>query len=157
MINFRSVLLAGLLVSSVALGAEQIVLKDGSRINGKVISMQGGTYQVQTPSMGIISLKQSQVQSISQGGVPDAAPSEPAFQAGQSAVQSLQSSMSADQGLMSSILQLQSDPDMQAVLNDPEVMRAVQTFDLDALTSNPKIQKLMNNHKVQSIQQRVQP
>jgi hypothetical protein len=37
---------------------------------------------------------------------------------------------------------------MQAVLSDPELMRAIQSFDLEALQNNPKIQQLMNNSTV---------
>ncbi|MFT5927548.1 MAG: hypothetical protein ACI805_000663 [Candidatus Azotimanducaceae bacterium] len=49
------------------------------------------------------------------------------------------------------ILQLQSDPDMQAVLPDPEVIALIQRIDFQGLATHPKIQKLMNNRKVQSI------
>jgi hypothetical protein len=67
----------------------------------------------------------------------------------------MQSSISSDPGMMTSILQLQNDPDMQAVLSDPELMRAIQSFDLQALQNNPKIQKLMRNSTVQNIQGKV--
>ena len=63
--------------------------------------------------------------------------------------------MANDQGVMSMILQLQTDPDMQAVLSDPELMRAVQSFDLQTLRTHPKILKLMQNDKVQSIHNKV--
>jgi len=76
-------------------------------------------------------------------------------QASQSAVQSLQSSITGDPGMMASILALQNDPDMQAVLSDPELMRAIQSFDLEALQNNPKIQQLMNNSTVRKIHRNV--
>lgn len=56
---------------------------------------------------------------------------------------------------MNSIRALQNDPDMQAILADPEIMQAVQSFDLTALRNNPKIIKLMQNSKIQSIQGKV--
>jgi hypothetical protein len=76
-------------------------------------------------------------------------------QASQSAVQSLQSSISSDPGMMTSILQLQNYPDMQAALSDPELMRAIQSFDLEALQNNPKIQQLMRTSTARSIQRNV--
>ena len=76
-------------------------------------------------------------------------------QASQSAGQSLQSSITGDPGMMASILALQNDPDMQAVLSDPELMRAIQSFDLEALQNNPKIQQLMNNSTVRKIHRNV--
>lgn len=120
--------------------------------------MQNGVYQVQTSSMGVVSLKQSQVQSISQRGAAPISNSplvEKAKQVSQSAVQSLQSSMSNNAGIMTNIRQLQNDPDMQAVLQDPEVMQLVQSFDFEALKNHPKIKQLMNNSTVRNIQGKV--
>ena len=50
--------------------------------------------------------------------------------------------------MMNSILELQSDPDMQAVLNAPELMLAVQSSDWTTLQNNPKIAdvKEQRNH-----------
>ena len=147
-------LMAVLLGAPAAAWSEQIVLVDGSRINGEVLSMRNDAYQVKTPSLGIINLPKSQVQSISAGSsAPAASPSADTQK--QSAVQSLQATMAQDAGLMSSIMSLQNDPDMLAVLNDPEVMRLVQSFDLQALATHPKIKKLMENRQVQSIQDKV--
>ena len=137
--------------------AEKIVLQDGSTINGEVVSLQSGIYKVKTDSLGVMALQQLQVKSISY----DTAPTwsldslDSMKQASQSAVQSLQSSISSVPGMMSSVLQLQNDPDMQAVLNDPELMRAVQSFDLETLQNNPKIQKLMSNSTIRDIQRDV--
>lgn len=154
--NLKKIIVAGTLLLSSQVFGEEIVLEDGSRINGKVLSMTGGSYQVQTESMGVITIDKGKILSISQGSQP-ATSGTSAMQMGQSAVQNLQTSIASDQGLMTSILQLQSDPDMQAVLSDPELMRAVQTFDLQTLQNHPKIKKLMNNSSAQSIQQRVSP
>lgn len=142
---------------STPLAAEEIVLQDGSRINGTVLSMSGGSYRVQTQSMGVVTINKSDILSISQGSQPAPSIPDASQQVGQSAVQSLTTSIASDQGLMTSILQLQSDPDMQAILSDPELMRAVQSFDIQTLQNHPKIKKLMNNSNVKSIQHRVQP
>lgn len=156
-LNFKKYLLAGALVASFGISAEEIVLQDGSRIKGKILSMNGGSYQLQTDSMGVITIDKSKIISISQGGSLPTIANDAAMETGQSAVQSLQTNMAADQGLMTSILHLQSDPDMQAVLSDPELMRAVQSFDLQTLKNHPKIKKLMANSRVQSIQKKVSP
>ncbi len=148
----KTALVLALALSSPAL-AERIVLQDGSTINGEVVSMNNGAYQVKTPSLGVINLPKSQVKSISAGSGGGAPTSISDAQS--SALQSLQATMVQDQGIMSSILQLQNDPDMQAVLQDPEVMRAVQTMDLQTLSNHPKIKKLMSNSTVRRIQGRV--
>jgi hypothetical protein len=41
---------------------------------------------------------------------------------------------------------------MQAFPSDPEVIRAVQSFDLEALQNYPKIWALLRNPKVRTIQ-----
>lgn len=150
--NVLSLLLMSVQVTSAQ--AEEILLQDGSRLQGKILSMENGTYTLQTSSMGVIRLKQSQIRSISQDG-SSASGSDPSaaasMSAGQSAVQSLQSSMTNNPGVMTMIMSLQNDPDMQAVLGDPEVMRAIQNFDLEALKNHPKIKKLMQNSKVRNI------
>lgn len=149
---------AGLLVFFGALAhAEQIVLQDGSTINGEVVSLQSVSYKIKTDSLDVITLQQHQVKSIRQGAESrqPSVPVDSVNQASPSAVQTLQSSISSDPGMMANILRLQNDPDMQAVLSDPELMRAIQSFDLQALQNNPKIQKLMSNSTVQSIQGKV--
>ncbi|MFT7221963.1 MAG: hypothetical protein ACI8Z1_003586 [Candidatus Azotimanducaceae bacterium] len=150
--NVLSLLLMSVQVTSAQ--AEEILLQDGSRLQGKILSMENGTYTLQTPSMGVIRLKQSQIRSISQD-VSSASGSDPLaaapMSAGQSAVQSLQSSMTNNPGVMTMIMSLQNDPDMQAVIGDPEVMRAIENFDLEALKNHPKIKKLMQNSKVRDI------
>lgn len=145
-----------LMMLSILTHAETIVLQDGSRLQGKILSMDNGTYTVQTQSMGVIRLNQQKIRSISQdsAGVGDAVSSGGAS-IGQSTIQSLQSSMTNNPGVMSMIMSLQSDPDMQAVLNDPEVMAAIQSFDLEKLKNHPKIIKLMQNRQIQNIQGKV--
>lgn len=154
--KLKPLLFAAGLLTSVAVQAERIELTDGGTINGTVISMQNGSYQIQTSSMGIVTVPQSKIRSISSGS---AAPSpnlqQQRDQAGASAVQSMQSTMVNDPGIMSSILMLQQDPDMQAILQDPEVMRAVQNFDLQTLQNHPKIKKLMNKREIKAITDKV--
>ena len=127
--------------------ADQVIqLKDGSQIHGEVLSMQSGTYSVKTRSMGVIKVESDQVQSIGGAQYPEV--DKPA----NATIQSIQSSLTSNPSVMSSILTLQDDPAMQAVMSDPEVMRAVQNMDMQALANNPKIKALMNSPKMQRIQ-----
>jgi len=144
----KSFILIGLcfLMGSVQAADQVIHLKDGSQIHGEVLSMQSGTYSVKTRSMGVIRVKSDQVQSI--GGAQYPAVDKPA----ESTIQSIQSSLTSNQSVMSSILTLQDDPAMQAVLSDPKVMQAVQNMDMQALAQNPKIKALMNSPQMQRIQ-----
>jgi hypothetical protein len=163
-----------------------IVLKDGSRIRGEIISVENDLYRIESDSMGTILLGSNQIQSILSGEESGSSPAEGslsraaegslsrvaegslsraaegslsrAAEGSQSAegsssqIQRIQSSMMSNPGVMSSIFELQNDPAMQAVLADPEVMQAIQSFDLEALARNPKIKALMNDPRLKRIQ-----
>lgn len=127
-----------------------IELSDGSRILGEVISLVNGSYTIRSSSLGIIKLAESQVKAIS---VPQHAENKAPSSA---AVESIQSGLMNNASLMSTILELQNDPDMQAVLSDPDIINAVQRMDFDALRNNPKIIRLMDNTRVQQLQSELQ-
>jgi len=57
---------------------------------------------------------------------------------------------------MQLILVLQNDPDFQDILQDESIMKAISSGDLNALMTNPKIVKLMNNSSVQEIIRKVE-
>lgn len=70
-----------------------------------------------------------------------------------SQVQDLQEKMLADKDIMALILALRDDPEMQALLNDPAVVKAISQGDTNALTANPRFMQLLNNPRVREIQQ----
>ena len=70
-------------------------------------------------------------------------------------VQELQQKMLGDEQTMALILSLKDDPEMQALLNDPAVLEAVQAGDLAALSANPRFMKLLDNARVKEIKKRV--
>jgi hypothetical protein len=51
------------------------------------------------------------------------------------------------------ILDMQDDPTVKSILNDPETMRAVRAGDLDALLANPKIRAMMADPRVKNMGQ----
>jgi hypothetical protein len=138
--------------------AEQIIrLQDGSEIRGEVVSFSSGVYTIDTRSLGIIKLAGDQVRMMTSGGAPANEPlAEVREQMDAQTVQSIQSTIAANTGLMTTIFRLQNDPAMKAVLSDPEVMRAVQNLDLQALADHPKIKALMTSPEVQRIQNQLQ-
>ena len=60
-----------------------------------------------------------------------------------------------DKSVMELIVSLQSNPDVQAVLNDPVIMNMIATGNIAGLQSNPKFKKLMNDRTVREIVDRV--
>jgi hypothetical protein len=128
------------------------VLKDGSRIRGEIISVENGLYRIESDSMGTILLGGNQIQSIISAEESGSQSAEGSL----SQLQSIQSTIMSNPGIMGSIVELQNDPQMQAVLADPEVMKAIQSFDFEALARNPRIKALMNNPSVKRIQGEMQ-
>jgi hypothetical protein len=63
--------------------------------------------------------------------------------------------MMSDKEVVEMILSLQNDPDVQKILQDPEIMKAVNAGDMDALLSNPKFMKLLENPTIHEIREKV--
>jgi len=146
-------------VASGALAAPTIELKDGSRIQGEIQGVENGAYIVQSSSLGTVHVPQSNIVRIVYS---DDAANAPASSNPSSArndglareIQQLQSSMVQDPATVQSIMSLQSDPQIQAILNDPAILKAVQEGDYASLLGNAKIQALESNeHLKQLLQQ----
>jgi len=131
----------------------QIELIDGGAITAEVLSLSNGIYTVRSASLGTIKIEESKVRSISAGSASGA--SGPAGSGTTGEVKTLQEKMLGDQEVMGLVQSLQNDPEFQKILEDPEVMKAVNAGDTAALTANPKFMKLMNHSTVQDIQKKV--
>jgi len=69
-------------------------------------------------------------------------------------IHQLQTRLAQDPATMQSIMSLQSDPQIQAVLSDPAIVKAIQDGDYMSLLGNAKIQALESNeHLKQLLQQ----
>jgi hypothetical protein len=131
--------------SAFAGGPREIELRDGSIITGEVVSLNNGIYTIKSGTLGTVKVEESQVnvirQKSSQGAGGEA--------------RSLQNKMMNDQDIMSLIQSLQNDPEFKKILEDPDVLKAVNAGDISALMANPKFTKLLNNSTVQEIQKKV--
>lgn len=145
-------------VASGALASPTIVLKDGSRIEGEIRSIEHGVYTVVSPSLGTVHVAQSSiVRIVYSGDVSPAAGSSVKSPARDDAmtrdIQQLQTRIAQDPGAMQSIMNLQSDPQIQAILNDPAIMKAIQEGDYVSLLGNAKIQALESDEHLQQVLQ----
>jgi hypothetical protein len=162
----------------------EIELRDGSTVRGEIVSLQNGNYTIRSQSLGELTIPASDVRVIrllSQGAGPSVAgdpvpasaraggaqgerePSDNPDKQGEALgrsddvkrqVEEAQRSLAADDSIMETITSLQNDPEVQAVLSDPQVMQAVEAGDLATLMANPKFVELLSNPKVQEIQRR---
>jgi hypothetical protein len=66
-------------------------------------------------------------------------------------MQQAQQMLLSDPAISQSIQELMTDPEISALLQDPEVLKAITTMDPATIQSNPKIQALLQNPKMQAI------
>jgi hypothetical protein len=161
--------------------AALVRLKDKSQIAGRIVGLKDGVYEVRTESLGVVNVPESKVASITyeRAAAPVVAggPETPAataatpedadpfdidldlFRAGLATTgldfEALLKSMAANPALMVKVEALRKDASLQAVMNDPAIMKAVQSGDLAALLNNEKIKALLENPNVQAVTQDV--
>lgn len=138
--------------------APTIELKDGSRIEGEIQSINDGVYTVLSPSLGTVHVAQSNIVRIVYSGdvsntADPPAKSSPRDSAVTRDIQQVQTQLAQDPATMQSIMSLQSDPEIQAILNDPAIVKAIQDGDYVSLLGNPKIQALENDEHLKQVLQ----
>ena len=152
-------LLTGLLAltlssSSMAQQQAHIELQDGSSLRGELIGLENGVYRIRTRHLGVIELNQADIRSLGFGDAATVTNSSGATAdnplAGQ--LNELQKGMMGDESTMNLIMGLADDPTIQAILNNPALMRSISSGDLGALSKDPDITRLLNHPTVRQIQ-----
>lgn len=143
-------------LASGVLASPTIELKDGSRIQGEIQSIENGVYTVLSPSIGIVRVAQSNIaRIIYSGDSSNAAGSSDKSSASNNTmthdIQQMQTRLAQDPVAVQSIMSLQSDPQIQAIMNDPAIVKAIQDGDYTSLLGNPKIQALENNEHLKQL------
>ena len=132
--------------SALAGEIKEIELKDGSVIYGEIVSFSGGVFTLRSKGLGTVKIEESKIRAIRSG----------THEGGkQDQIQQLQKRMMSDKEVVEMILSLQNDPEVQKILQDPEIMKAVNAGDMDALLSNPKFMKLLENPTIHEIREKV--
>ena len=154
-VNMRILILSWFLMlalsfRSAAAGELRVLdLFDGSTITGEVQSLSNGVYTVKSVSLGIIKVEASKIQSIH--AISSSAGTGTGNGGSVGDMKSLQEKMLNNTEIMSLILTLQNDPEFKKILEDPEIMKAVNAGDVAALQANPQFMKLLNNTTVKEI------
>ena len=132
---------------------KEIVLTDGSTIVGELVSLKNGIYTIKTVPLGELKIEDARVEIIRNNtgnmeGFENTSAQQEIF--------AIQQKIIADESIIQLILALQNDPDFQDVLQDESIMMAISSGDFNALMTNPKIVKLMNNSNVQEIKRKLE-
>jgi hypothetical protein len=150
--------IAGLVVMSVCCQAgtagdyRQITLNDGSVISGEVTSFDGNRYIVKSTSLGTVEIDSSEINVIKAPPASGNTTRAPAVSPGE--LMSMQEQLARDPDIMLLIKNLQQDPQIQAILADPQLMQSVLAGDIQALMNNPDFNALMNNPAIRQIQEK---
>jgi len=147
-------LLLGVLIGNVFAGeVREVELNDGSVICGEIVSFKGGIYTLKSSTLGTVKIEESKIRVIrfnpsvkAKGKQRDSAQTSTKAQ-----VQALQQLMMGDKEIISMILSLLNDPEVQKILEDPSIIKAVNSGDIAALISNPRFMKLLDNPAVKDI------
>ncbi len=135
----------------------EIELTDGSTITGEVLSLSSGIYTIKSDILGTLRIEETKIRAI-RATLPPASnggglASSATVSTGE--MKSLQAKMLSDKEIMSLIQSLENDPDFKKILDDPEIMKAVNEGDFAALSANPRFMKLLNNTTVKEIEKKV--
>ena len=144
-----SVVLAFLALASAATVANaaarsRIELVDGSVITGEVVSLSGGVYTVRSATLGTLRIKASDILVISMRGAGDGS-----YERAEG--QTFEEQTPDDAEILSLIHALQNDPDMQKLVQDPAITKAVQAGDIGALMGNPEFTKLLEKYRAKEM------
>ena len=149
-----ALIIVGVLISTGAAGDLRVVeLIDGSVICGEIVSSEGGIYTLKTSTLGTVRIEESNIRTIRFETPGNAKGEEHAFRrpAAEKQVHALQQFMLGDPEIIRMIFALMNDPDVRGILEDPSIIEAVNTGNVEALTSNPKFMKLLENPTIQDI------
>jgi len=139
-------------VASAEAESRVITMKDGSTVQGKLVSVNNGVYSVESPTLGTLSLKEADVQSVGNPGpVAGSAASAAKQVASDSDLQAVQNNIMADPGMMADLQAMANDPEVLALISDPAFMEAAQAKDMAAVAANPRTAQLMNNPKFKAL------
>ena len=142
-----------------------ITLKDASVIRAKVTEDAGGFFLIKSPALGEIKIRTSDIASIKQANPQSAilpktqsSPAADASPSGAAGAADLQSDLSSKvQNFLSSgsgmaaVTQLSQNPNVKAVLADPNLVKAIQSGDTAALRESPAVKQLMDNPQTKSL------
>jgi|GEM_PF-626065 len=139
-----------------------IHLNDGTTVRGEVVGLKGGSYQIRTESLGELNIPQSNIKlvefnpaaaSAQANAITPSTSSAPNANAAaaSSTLANITSRLQNSPALMGDIQSLTNDPDVMALVQDPEIQRLISAGDYAALMQNPKMRRLMSNSKIRSI------
>lgn len=146
-----------------------IHLTDNTQVKGQIVEMVNGAYKVKTKTLGELTIKADDIARIDYKAETVAKADDtytpPSVSQGLSTAdrtnalfgfEEILQSMLGDPETMKDIQQLAEDPEFMAVINDPEITKAIESGNFMALAKNRKIWGLMDHPKVKELSRQME-
>lgn len=133
--------------------ATRIELSDGSVINGEITAFTEGVYTINTAAFGEIKVDGSRVSKIE--SIESFSPGEPVspiVQEGnldQSKIDSYRQTLMSNPENAAIVTGLAADPRIQELAQDPEIINAAKSGDIQTLMKNEKFMSIVNSPQMQ--------
>jgi hypothetical protein len=139
--------------------AKTIVLKDGNKINGKVMSLQNGVYHIKTKSLGMIEIDEVQIDAIYNSNSSNTIQTQRIRRPRSSNINTSANLMNSASMMNSAnkmnpalIQQMMSNPNYVKIINNPDIIKAVQGGDMSAIMQSEDFKTLMNSMSADDMQ-----
>ncbi len=160
-------LLMGTAFPAFAGGAKKFQLKDGSVIQAEIQSYANGVYKLKSDALGSFELTDDKINQIQFGASRRSSRSNSAdgsfenltlesLGMSQNDLKQMEEKLLSDPKSVKILQDLQTDPAMQKILKDKDLMDAVNKGDLGRVSQDPKIKSLMNSKKLEELLDRTQ-
>jgi len=130
-------------------------LKDGSVIQGEILSFSGGVYRINSDALGTVSLPEKKIRAIkpahNSGSQAENSNESKSPNPGAQEIEQMQGRMLNDPETVRLIGELQNNPSVQKILQDEELMKAIAQGNLARVGEDPKIKALMNDKTIGKI------
>ena len=126
-----------------------ILLKDGSQLKGDIVTVNNDVYTIQTQNLGTVQIRGTDIVSITAEN-PGPTKASPALNL-QGQAQNIQNQILSDPKLVSDLHNLTQDQEIMSILNDPNFLNDILSYDPERIQNNNKFQALINNPQFQQI------
>jgi len=164
LITFLSILLIFTAQCVHAQSIKVIMLKDGSNIQGKILSMQDHVYAIDTAHMGLINVHENDIQSIadpSQNVILNkninslSGNSNLGSNSLKSQVDQIQGSIMSDPQILMELQKLVEDPEIMKILSDENFVSDIMSYDENKIKNNANTNNLLQNQKMRALMDKI--
>jgi len=122
----------------------RIELEDGSVVSGELVSLHVDLAIVRSPSLGRVEVPADKIRTLTYSK----APSEPGER---TAITDDVARSRGEAAAASGLESLRSDPLMQAIVSDADLMKRIHSGDLDSLIGDPRLRALSSHQAVRAM------